>query len=140
MVAVRFDPQPLQKFRPARPGHCVLVPNPHRSQRLLRQEGKSYYRHVQMLMFLLTRILTLLTILWVLRFLWRILTGSRTPTRASRSARPKPIVGELKQDPNCGTYISADISLKTRLGNEVLYFCSRKCQEEFQRTRSEISD
>ena len=93
-----------------------------------------------MLMFLLTRVLTLLTILWVLRFLWRTLTGWRTPTGASRSAKPKTIVGELKQDPNCGTYIAADISLQTRLGNEVLYFCSRKCQEEFQRTGSAVSD
>lgn len=92
-----------------------------------------------MLMFLLTRILTLLTILWLVRFFWRFLTGWRAPTPASRSAKPKPIVGELKEDPNCGTYISADISLKTRFGNEVLYFCSRKCQEEFQRTRCEIS-
>ena len=92
-----------------------------------------------MLMYLLTRVLTLLTLFWVLRFLWRLLTGWKEPTRASQfskaKAKPKPVAGELKQDPNCGTYVSAEISLKSRVGNRELHFCSRKCQEEFLRAR-----
>jgi YHS domain-containing protein len=115
-----------------------MVPGGHLIRRLLGHEGKSYYRDVTMLLYMLTRVLTLLAILGVLRFLWRTLIGWKAPTQAAPFSKTRPIVGELKQDPNCGTYISADISLKTRRGNEVLHFCSRDCQEEFLRSRSAV--
>ena len=80
--------------------------------------------------------MTLLAILWLLRLLWRLLTGGKTAARVAQSSKPRPVAGELKQDPQCGTYVSTEISLKSRIGNQELHFCSRKCQEEFLRARS----
>ncbi|MCH7977392.1 MAG: YHS domain-containing protein [Acidobacteria bacterium] len=37
----------------------------------------------------------------------------------------------MKKDPQCGTYVSTELSLKSRYHNEVLHFCSRQCQEKF---------
>ena len=91
-----------------------------------------------MLMYLLTRVLTLLTLVWVLRFVWRLLTDRKEPDRAAPRSKPKPVAGELKQDPHCGTYVSTEISLKSRIGDQELHFCSRKCQEEFLRARSTV--
>ena len=46
------------------------------------------------------------------------------------------VTGEMKKDPQCGTYVSTELSLKSKIGNEVLHFCSRQCQEEFLKAHS----
>ena len=105
---------------------------------------RAYHRCIRMLLYLLTRVLTLLTLFWLLRFVWRFLTGWKEPTRATQFSKgkpkAKPIAGELIQDPNCGTYVSADISLKSRVGNRELHFCSRRCQEEFLSARGTVAE
>jgi YHS domain-containing protein len=91
-------------------------------------------------MYLVTRVLMLLAGFLALRSLWRLLTGWQEPSRRSQFSKPRPIAGELKKDPNCGTYVSAEISLKSRLGKDEFHFCSSKCQQEFLRARGVDSD
>jgi YHS domain-containing protein len=86
-----------------------------------------------MLMYLLSRVLFLLAGLWLLRLLWRLLTAARIPRQPGRAAKPRPVAGELMQDPQCGTYVSTAISVKGRRGDQELHFCSEKCREEFLR-------
>jgi hypothetical protein len=96
---------------------------------------RGYHHIVRMLMYFLSRVLILLSLVWALRLLWRLLAGGKEAARPPRFSRTKPqaktIAGELRQDPNCGTYVSDQISLKSRVGDRELHFCSRKCQEEF---------
>ena len=92
------------------------------------------------MMELLSRLLELILIVWAVRFVLRSLLaggGGGRSFRADRGAHPQAppephvISGELKKDPNCGTYISTDRSIKTRYGGEILHFCSRECQQQF---------
>jgi YHS domain-containing protein len=108
-----------------------------------------------MLVELLARLFEFMVVVWVLRFLVSSLMGggvrARTirqyragaPFQTSRPAQspsePKVISGEMKKDPECGTYVSTELSLKSRYGSEVIHFCSRECQEEFLKTHSSKS-
>ena len=108
--------------------HC-----PHPSDLVESRKGWLYHRMQAMLMYLLSRVLTLLTIFWLLRLLLRTILEWKSPTRARKSATAVPIAGELKKDPNCGTYVSMETALKSRVGARELHFCSRRCQEEYLR-------
>ena len=44
---------------------------------------------------------------------------------------PGPVSGELKKDPVCGTYIAADTSVKKRIGDHVVHFCSEACRDKY---------
>ncbi len=106
-----------------------------------------------MLMELLSRLLEFVAIVWLVRFLLKNLIGggiraqrfhqSQTggpfrPYDQSPPSRSEPsvVTGEMKKDPQCGTYVSTELSLKSRYDNEILHFCSRHCQEEFLRAHS----
>ncbi len=94
------------------------------------------------------RVLEILAILWLARLLWKSLfagssriLGSRGAPfggsfRFGRSASQGPTLraGEMKKDPQCGTYVSTEISFKSRFQDEELHFCSRQCQEQFARS------
>ena len=98
------------------------------------------------------RLLQILAIVWVVRFLWRMLVGTGSRSRSIRqSERGGPFQsrsqarssgeatirgGEMKKDPQCGTYVSTELSVKSNLGNEVLHFCSPECQHEFLQARA----
>jgi len=117
-----------------------------------------------MFMELLSRLLEFFAIVWLVRFLLKNLIGggsggqkfrqsqSRGPFRSpfsssfgspfgSNDQPPSPsappvVTGEMKKDPQCGTYVSTELSLKYKYGNEVLHFCSRQCQEDFLRAHA----
>ena len=103
-----------------------------------------------MLVRLVFRLLEFFAMVWLVRFLLQSLVGSGGRTQAFRPFQtreqprpndtspsgPKVISGEMKKDPQCGTYVSTELSLKSRQGNEVLHFCSRRCQEEFLQAHS----
>lgn len=40
---------------------------------------------------------------------------------------------EMVQDPNCRTYIPKPEAVRQSVAGRDLYFCSRKCAEEYQR-------
>ena len=97
------------------------------------------------MMELLVRLLEFVAIVWIVRFLFSGLLGgafgaqrSRQgygPASDQRPAEPASM-GEMKKDPQCGTYVSTELSLKTRVGGEVLHFCSQECQEAFLQAHS----
>jgi YHS domain-containing protein len=98
-----------------------------------------------MLVRLIFRFLEFFAVIWLVRFLLQNLLGGGTSAQAFRPFQtreqprpndptpsgPRVISGEMKKDPQCGTYVSTELSFKSRHGNEVLHFCSRRCQEEF---------
>lgn len=98
------------------------------------------------MMELLSRLLEFIAIVWVVRFLLRNLLGSgRSQTSApfqsggpanAPSSGPSVVSGEMKKDPQCGTYVSTELSLKSRYAGEVVHFCSRQCQEQFLQAHS----
>ncbi|HLH41601.1 MAG TPA: YHS domain-containing protein [Bryobacteraceae bacterium] len=45
---------------------------------------------------------------------------------------PRPVSGELKKDPVCGTFIAASSSLQKTFGGETYYFCSAACRDQFR--------
>jgi YHS domain-containing protein len=56
------------------------------------------------------------------------------PSEPSGQARPPnvPTGGELKKDPVCGTFISAQTSIQKKSGGETYYFCSAECRDKFR--------
>ena len=43
-----------------------------------------------------------------------------------------PAGGELKKDPVCGTFISAQTAMQKRVGAATYYFCSVECRDKFK--------
>ncbi len=88
------------------------------------------------------RILFIIAVAWLVRFLWNTLAGKTSRTHSSPpsgrgpSTGSKVITGQMKKDPQCGTYVSTELSLKSSYHNEVLHFCSRQCQEKFLEART----
>ena len=56
--------------------------------------------------------------------------GSAVPSRSNQV----PLVGELKKDPVCGTYIAAASSIKENVGGQTVHFCSRDCRDKYVAT------
>jgi YHS domain-containing protein len=58
----------------------------------------------------------------------------RTPGHAP-AAPPSAAAhqGETARDPVCGMFVSTELSHKLRQGADTLHFCSRECQEKFQK-------
>jgi len=96
----------------------------------------------------ISELIEMIAIVWLVRFVLNTLLGSgnRGPISAKFRARPaenaepvsEPTVisGEMKKDPQCGTYVSTELSLKSRHEGETVHFCSPQCQEEFLQAHS----
>jgi YHS domain-containing protein len=95
-------------------------------------------------------VLEVLALLWLLRLLWRTAAGwlgVPDPSRQSGAgqsprtgaASPRMAPRELKKDPQCGTYVSPEVSVRARFGGEELHFCSRECEEKFRLSQSATS-
>lgn len=41
------------------------------------------------------------------------------------------LAGELKKDPVCGTYTTADTAVQKKVRGETFYFCSTQCRDKF---------
>jgi len=54
-------------------------------------------------------------------------------------SQPATVSGVMKKDPQCGTYVSTELSFKSRFRNEELHFCSRKCQEQFLHSHQAVA-
>jgi YHS domain-containing protein len=80
-------------------------------------------------------ILVPLLVLWLIRNILRSIFGGVNSQVAAKPVRPVPTVspgGELKKDPVCGTYVSADTSVSKRIGGQTLYFCSAACRDKYR--------
>ncbi|MEO7142600.1 MAG: YHS domain-containing protein [Bryobacteraceae bacterium] len=58
-------------------------------------------------------------------------TPARQDPAAARTAANLPLGGELKKDPECGTYIAVATSIKKTVGGETYHFCSTECRDKF---------
>lgn len=80
-------------------------------------------------------IIRILVILMILRMLVRTF-APRRPAPARQANRRTPAErpgGNLVRDPQCGTYIPEARAITVGRGREALHFCSRECQEKYQR-------
>lgn len=96
-------------------------------------------------------VLEVIAVLWLLRFLVRMVAGwlgfpqgsprfgrDRAPRPGSPfPAQPRMAPRELKKDPQCGTYVSPELAIQSRYRGEELYFCSRECEQKFLQVQSE---
>jgi YHS domain-containing protein len=82
----------------------------------------------------LRTLLIFLLILFVMRFVWRLvrgvaegMSGPATPSRG-RAAHPVKMVA----DPVCGTYVVPGKALQATRGRETHYFCSDTCRTKWE--------
>jgi YHS domain-containing protein len=76
-----------------------------------------------------------LLVLWLVRNVLRSIFGGMNSQVAAKPARPVPPVsrgGELKKDPVCGTYVSADTSVTKRINGQTVHFCSPACRDKYR--------
>jgi YHS domain-containing protein len=87
---------------------------------------------------LLFRLLLLLLaigfIRYVIRTVSRVLSQDINPSSAARTGQTPGAAtsGELKQDPVCGTFVSASTSVKKTVNGELVHFCSVTCRDKFK--------
>jgi hypothetical protein len=79
-------------------------------------------------------------LLWFFLITWlcrKLLSWLATPSHRSSSGaqamplKPKP----LYRDPECGTFVSAEISYPLELGGESVHFCSVECRDRYRAAR-----
>ncbi len=63
--------------------------------------------------------------------------SSRIRVRMWENASPPPAStelqrGEMVRDPQCGMFVSTELSQKIQRRGETLHFCSRSCLEKYQ--------
>jgi len=80
-------------------------------------------------------VVPLLLLFWLLRGILRSMFAGLNSQVAARPGRPVPPVsagGELKKDPVCGTYVSADTSVTKRINGQTVHFCSPACRDKYR--------
>jgi YHS domain-containing protein len=76
-----------------------------------------------------------LLLFWLLRSILRSMfagVNSQVATKPGRRVPPVSLGGELKKDPVCGTYVSADTSVTKRINGQTLHFCSPACRDKYR--------
>jgi len=91
-----------------------------------------------MIRFFVIRFLFPLLVLFLVRSVFRSIVASfhsykgAAPPQKAQPAAPVSRGGELKKDPVCGTYVSADGSLTRTVNGQLVYFCSSQCRDKYQ--------
>jgi YHS domain-containing protein len=77
--------------------------------------------------------------LMMLRMLYGALRQFIAPRRANPSARTSTggqqaagAGGQMVRDPECGMFVSTELSHRLRKGGETLHFCSEGCLEKYR--------
>lgn len=94
-------------------------------------------------------VLQVIAVLWVVRVLWRTVAGwlgvlggssqfAGSGPRRSNPVRPDSGMApkELVKDPQCGTFVSPELSIRARSQGRELHFCSRECEQKFFQAQS----
>lgn len=65
--------------------------------------------------------------------LFKLIMGDRQKKVDKKQQDQKSAVdaGEMAKDPICGTYVSTDSDIRVRDQEQVYYFCSYECRDEF---------
>ncbi|HEX7087757.1 MAG TPA: hypothetical protein VF198_15460 [Vicinamibacterales bacterium] len=90
------------------------------------------------MVWLLRIALLFLLVVIVIRAGWRLLEGvveGATGVGGGRTRQPRvPQTGtKMVKDPVCGTYVVQEKALSASSGGETAWFCSRECQQAWQR-------
>lgn len=90
--------------------------------------------------FLVKLALFLLLLLVILKLIMRFIRVNFTfhVHTAGGAGRPgqgmkSPTASEMVRDPVCGAYVAAEQAERVDVGAGSVYFCSRKCMEEYRR-------
>jgi YHS domain-containing protein len=89
-------------------------------------------RFVVLLLAIIFVLTILRTIISVVKATLRELTSGGKPGPKSGGASEPKVIGELKKDPVCGTYISTDTKFTKTVKGEVVYFCSAACRDKYE--------
>jgi YHS domain-containing protein len=81
--------------------------------------------------FILRVVLPVLLFLLVRAIVKSLFRASSVPQQARREAPEARPAGELKKDPVCGTYVSADTALTRTVRGQLLHFCSPACRDKY---------
>ena len=75
-------------------------------------------------------LLLVVLVLFARAFLRNLFAGMRSV--ATRPEPDKPVGGELKKDPVCGTYVSAASSITQQVNGQLVHFCSEECRAKYR--------
>ena len=69
--------------------------------------------------------------------LYKLIMGDQKKKGVDREKKQQDLIdsGEMVKDPQCGTYVSTDTDIRVKDGDEVYYFCSYECRDEFLKKR-----
>jgi YHS domain-containing protein len=70
---------------------------------------------------------------WLARKLVAALLGKATAVSAPRQDAFQSAI-PLHRDPQCGTYVSPEISFSMEQAGEILHFCSAECRTRYQQS------
>ena len=92
------------------------------------------------------RLIIIILIAYILfRFLKGMFALRKRPQYRPHPLQPRPTTGgeELVEDTHCHTYVPLSNAYRVSVNGKILYFCSRKCLDEFtvneeKATRTEV--
>jgi len=68
---------------------------------------------------------------WLMRKLLGRILDSSTPASATRPDNARSAI-PLHRDPQCGTYVSPEVSFPLEQAGQMLHFCSAECRARYQ--------
>ena len=82
-------------------------------------------------------LLRLIVAVLIVRAVWRLLAGVaqglRTPDSTGGTRGSSPVA--LARDPICGTYVVPARALTIGRGDDIQYFCSKRCRDQYSQAR-----
>ena len=58
--------------------------------------------------------------------------------QGERKRRANAVQGRTVRDPECGMFVSTEVSHRLAQGKEVLHFCSKDCMESYERKTAKV--
>ena len=86
-----------------------------------------------MIAWFLRLIVAVLIVRAVWRFLVGVVQGLQPPGAASGKGGPSPVA--LARDPICGTYVVPRRAVTLGQGDDIQYFCSKRCRDQYSQAR-----
>ena len=83
---------------------------------------------------MLTRfVLFLLLAIFVARAFWRLVDGILDGARDRSRGSSVPSKGvSMVRDPVCGTFVVPDRAVSLTVGQQPVYFCSKRCRDQYR--------
>jgi len=71
--------------------------------------------------------------------LYKLIMGDQKKKGLNKDKRTQELIdsGEMVKDPVCGTYVSTDTDIRVKDEDQVYYFCSYECRDQFLKDREE---